>query len=163
MKFFSSVVAILLLAGCTKSDAPVNFNCKVNGSYMQGTGVTYYTNPPTFQLAMTGPNNQIVSINFYNIDSTAGIRSQLPPGTYTMSTNPLPPFVASATYSSLGVNSYNTGSNSTFGGSVTITNNTGVGGVMSGTFSFTGLNSNSPYDTVRITNGSFTNVKVGID
>ena len=161
IKFCLSVVVILLLAGCTKTNAPVNFNCKVNGTYMQGTGVTYYTNPPVFQLVMTGPNNQIVTVNWNNIDSVGGIRTQMGPGTYTMSTSPLPPFIASASYASFGINNYITGSGSAFGGSVTITNNTGLGGLMSGTFSFTALNTNAPYDTVYVTAGSFTNVRVG--
>jgi hypothetical protein len=159
-KTFTPVIAILLLCGCTKSSAPINFNCLVNGSYLQGTGVTYYTDPPTFQFTMNGTNTQAVTLFWYNIDSAAGIHTQIPAKTYAIPSNTLPPFTVSGSYTSqFGAATYNTGSGQ--GGSITVTSNTGVGGTMSGTFYFNAINTNSPYDTIHITNGTFTNIRVG--
>jgi hypothetical protein len=164
IKFLITIAAIALLGGCTKVDAPINFNCKVNGNYISGTAVTYYTSPPTFQVTMTGPNNQAITLSWFNIDSSTWIGSHITPRTYTMSTSPLPPFTCSGTYiSQYGTSTYATGSGSTFGGTITVTSNGGLGGLLSGTFSFTAQNESSPYDTVYITSGSFTNVRVGVE
>jgi len=161
------VASILLMAGCSKDSGPVNFNCKVNGSYISGTAVTYYytTSPPTFQIVLTGPGSQAATIIWYggtytSLDSVNGIKG-LTAHSYTMPANPLPPFAVAALFTSgYGANSYSTGEGTGTSGTVTITNNTGAGGVISGTFSFNALNSNYPYDTIHITDGSFTNVGI---
>jgi hypothetical protein len=151
------ISAILLLAACNKSVGPTNFTCHVNGSVFQGTASTLF-NPTTgtFQVIMNGANNEAVALNWYYIDSLSGTKT-LTDRTYNIPT--LPPctlegaFAApygSGTYSTCGTN---------LGGSVTITNNTGPGGEMSGTFSFHARNT-SYYDTVFVSQGSFTNVPI---
>ena len=167
--FLICITAIMLLGGCSKNNTVVNFSCNVAERYstgnaanpINGNAVTYYnTAASTFQITMTGPNNQAVTIVWYNINSVASI-SNITAKTYNMPANPLPPFSVAGTYASqFSTTTYNTGTGRNLGGTLIVTSNTGGGGLISGTFAFNGLNYNNAYDTAYITNGIFTNVPV---
>jgi hypothetical protein len=159
---FSTLLMILLLGGCSKNNNAVNFACLVSGTSVSGNAITFYNPasiPSTFQVTMNGPSNSSVTIVWYNISSIAAV-SHLT-GTYTMPSHPLPPLVAGATYvSQYGYSQYNTGVGNNLSGSVTITKNTGPGGVISGTFYFNALNGNNTADTAHVTQGTFADVPV---
>jgi hypothetical protein len=166
--FLVTIIAIILLGGCKKSAGPTNFSFysagAINNNYyapvlVEGNASFQYQNtiaPPYIQLTMTGPGNQTAAISWYNIDSLAA-EGQLTPGTYSIPAHTNYPPTVSAVYNApYGAATYLNGAGT--GGTVTITKNTGHGGVMSGSFSFTALNQSFPYDTVYITQGNFSNV-----
>lgn len=173
--FFVALIVILFLFSCNKNNTAINFQCYVADTYLNnntptlanGAASTTYNAasvPPYFQLNMSGANNQSVSIIWYNIDSIAAVRSIIP-RTYTIPAFPLPPLTVEAVYTSAfsapsGTSTYYSQGARNLGGFVTITQNTGPGGFISGTYVFNAINQSAPYDTVYITNGSFTNVPV---
>lgn len=165
ISFFTLLVALMILAGCKKASGPVNFVCTVDGtSKLQGTAVTFYNSTVgTFQVIMNGPNGESTALNWYGIDSIQGEKS-ISARTYTIPAIALPPLTLTGTFSSPNtgpVYVYTTGNGNNLGGTITITQNTGPGGLISGTYSFNAINTTSgAYDTVYITQGSFTNVAV---
>ena len=166
--FLVTIIAIMILGGCKKSSGPVNFSCDIagiinNNNYTPvavtgNANIAYFNTiyPPYIQLTMTGSGNQTVAISWYNIDSLGAI-GQLAQTTYTIPAHTNYPPTISAVYNApYGTATYQNGFGT--GGTVTITKNTGHGGVMSGNYSFSALNQSAPYDTIYITNGTFTNV-----
>ncbi len=164
MSFFC-VAMVLLLFGCKKESAPENFSCTLTGNLttpatLTGNASTSFAGSK-FLITMSGPYSAVISIAWYNIDSPGAERG-ITSRAYTISADTLSAPVASASYApqnpSYGGVFYNTGAGT--GGTVTITGNTGPGGVISGTYSFTALNPYYPFDTVYLSNGAFTNVPV---
>jgi hypothetical protein len=173
MKYLFGIAAVLLLAEC-KKQAPINFNCDISGTYTSATSVignasTSYvpiSGQPGYalQISMSGPSSSSINLYWYNLDSV-NAEKNITAGVYTIanySSGLVAPFSVGAVYAPPGSNisqiAYPTGNGS--GGTIRITGNTGPGGTISGTFSFTGINSGNPYDTLRVTNGTFTNVPV---
>jgi hypothetical protein len=173
MKCLFCIATVLLLADC-KKQAPVNFNCHISGTTTSatsviGNAVTSYdaimSQPgAAFEITMYGPSSSVVNLIWYNLDSV-NAEKFITPVTYNMpvrSAGLLAPLSVSGAYAPPGSNisgvAYITGAGS--GGSITVTGNTGPGGTISGTFSFTGINAYNPYDTIRVTDGAFTNVPV---
>jgi Family of unknown function (DUF6252) len=160
LKFILTVLSIMLLNSCNKNNTVVNFNCTVNGTAVNGNGVTYYNSAQsTFQITMTGAYNQAVTLVWYNIGSIGSVNN-ITARSYTLPANALPPFSISGTYASMYGALYNSGQGNNLGGNVTITSNSGPGGTISGTFYFNGLNQSNRYDTVHIASGTFTNIPV---
>ena len=163
IKLFATIITIMLLGGCSKNNTVINFNCLVNGTSVNGNAVTFYNNTagtPTFQVTMSGPNISAVTIVWYNINTLAD-EANITDRSYTMPANPMPPLTVSGSYAGqLSSAIYNTGTGNKLDGNVTVTKNTGPGGVISGTFYFNGLNSVNSLDTVHITQGTFTSVPV---
>lgn len=148
----------MLLNSCSKNNKVINFNCTVNGSAINGNAVTYYnSSQSSFQITMTGPYNQAVTLVWYNIGSIASVNS-ITARSYTL--NALPPFSQAGIYASMYGAIYTTSTGNNLGGNVTITSNTGPGGTISGTYYFNALNQSNNYDTVHIASGTFTNVPV---
>jgi len=173
LTYFFCIAAVLLLAAC-KKPAQINFNCNLSGNLTTstaiiGNAVTSFdaiaSQPePTFEINMNGPGGSSVNLIWYNLDSV-NAEKNITDRTYTMpnrSAGLLAPFSVGAVYVPAGGNvsgvAYSTGSGS--GGTITITGNSGPGGTISGGFSFTAINPYYPFDTVRVTNGTFTNVPV---
>jgi hypothetical protein len=173
-KYFIYIVALALLLTECKKQAPINFNCDISGTTTAATSVignatTSYdliTGQPgyAFQISMSGPSSSFINLYWYNLDSV-NAEKFITAKTYTIpnySAGLVAPFSVGAVYAPQGSNvtqvAYTTGGGS--GGTVTVTGNSGPGGTISGTFSFVGINTNNPYDTVRVTNGTFTNVPV---
>lgn len=167
------IAAVMLLTRCKKDNAPINFNCTLSGNLttattVQGNASTSYdliTGQPGYalQIAMSGPSSSFINLYWYNLDSI-NAEKNITAKTYTIpnySAGLVAPFSVGAVYAPQGSNvnqdAYTTGSGS--GGTITVTGNTGPGGTISGTFSFTAINAYAPYDTVRA-NGTFTNVPV---
>lgn len=173
-----SALVIALLCGCKKDNLPVNFSYTIAGNGLngnvatqnQGNAQTQYisiasTSQPYFQINLNGPNNQSVFIAWYQApysdSSAASLINKIGTKTFNLPSFPLTPFIISAGYNSpYGLTQYFTGNGTNTGGSVTITKNTGPGGVMSGTFYFNALNTSYPLDTVYVTQGTFTNVPI---
>ena len=152
---------LLFITACKKSSGPVNFSCTVNGSVVKGTATTGYNlGAGEFQIAMSGPNNEGIALDWYNIDSLGGARYIT--GTYTIPAIMLPPpTLVGNVIAPYGGSTYSTGAGRNLGGTITITSNTGPGGTISGTFSFNALNTNQySYDTAYVTNGVFNNVGI---
>jgi hypothetical protein len=167
-RFLITIFVVILLGGCKKSSGPVNFSCYIAGTYLNSNTPTlvngnasaaYYNSvyPPYLQLTMTGIGNQTVAISWYNIDSVGAIVSQLTPKTYTIPAHTNYPPTVSAVYNAqYGTATYLNGNGA--GGTVTITSNTGT--TLSGNYSFSVLNQTIPFDTVYVTQGTFTNVPI---
>ena len=175
----ASALVIALLCGCKKDNLPVNYSYYIAGnglngdvaSQIQGNAQTHYisiasTSTPYFQITLLGPGNQSVFIDWYQApysdSSAASLINKIGTRTFSIPAHPLPPFIIAAGYSSAyGLSNYVTGTGTNTGGSVTITKNTGPGGVMSGTFYFNAVNTSSyPYDSVYVTQGTFTDVPI---
>jgi hypothetical protein len=170
-----TILLTTLLGGCSKDKTPVNFSCLIAGTainsnkpgLLNGYAVGSFNTsnyPPYFQLTMNGSYGQAVSVIWYGIDSPVDA-GHITPKAYTLPAYAQPPLTIAAAYqssatSAIGQSSYYTGVGRNLGGTVTVTNNTGAGGVISGTFSFNALNQSYPYDTVYVTSGTFTNVAV---
>ena len=161
MRYISlTVIAIiLLLCGCKKTNTAYNFSYRVNGTVTQGTGVTYYDNTNSvFYINLNGVAGQQASLVWNYMPSISSINN-LTTTTYSIAAHQLPPNYESASYSPpYSAAYYSTGGG--VGGTITLTKNTGAGGLMSGTFSYTAINGSSPYDTVYITQGTFTDVPI---
>lgn len=173
-----TALAIVLLCGCKKENLPVNYSYYIAGNglngdvatQIQGNAQTQYvsiasTTQPYFQITMNGPGNQSVFIAWYQAhysdSSAASLINKIGTRTFTLPAFPLTPFIISAGYTGIyGQTQYFTGNGTNTGGTVTITKNTGPGGVMSGTFSFNALNTSYPLDTVYVMSGTFTNVPI---
>jgi hypothetical protein len=173
LKCLFCIATVLLLTDC-KKQAPINFNCDISGTYISATSVignagtsfnSISTQPlPAFEITMNGPGSSLITLFWYNLDSV-NAEKNITAKTYTIpkfSSGLVAPFSVSALYAPPGSNisqvAYTTGSGS--GGTITVTGNTGPGGSISGTFSFTGINASNPNDSVQVTNGTFTNVPV---
>jgi|GEM_PF-3629841 len=157
------ILALIFVSGCKKTSLPQNFTCRVStstsSSVMTGNAKTLYDGSQ-FQVLMTGPNGESAALTWGQINSAstiAGINH-----TYTIPANALPPFTLTGSFAApYGSSTYTSGAGNNLGGTVTITQNTGLGGVISGTFSFNAINTSSYLtDTVYITQGTFTNVPV---
>jgi hypothetical protein len=151
-------MVVALLTGCSKSPA-TNFSCLINGATFTGSGVTTINttaSTPTFNVVMIGVNYVTVTLTWYNIDS-AGAERTIVPKTYPIPVYQLPPFTVSASVVNASGVTYSTTNTS---GSITVTSNTGPGGVISGTFSFDAINPNNSSDSIVITQGIFTKVPV---
>ena len=171
IKYLFLIAAIMLLTRCKKDTAPINFNCDLSGNLTSATSISgnaatsfdVISGQPGagFEITMHGPNNSVLNLVWYNLDSV-NAENNITARTYTMpnrSAGLLAPFSVSGEYASnLTGATYITGIGS--GGTITVTGNTGPGGIISGTFSFTGINPYYPYDTMRVTNGVFTKVQV---
>ena len=160
-QFFIAAIMLILLAGCKKSNLPVNYTCLINGSTVTGNAFTEF-NPggANFIIQMSGANNSYIDLTWFDIDSVNAEKAIIPK-TYTMPNYQLPPYTLVASY--ISQYQYGNYNNASGGGSITITSNTGPGGVISGTFNFKAYNTNPPYDSVVVTQGSFTNVPVASD
>ena len=163
---FAIAIVIILLCGCKKENLPVNYSYTIAGNALNsdvaskivGNAQTTYvsiasTSQPYFQLNLNGPSNQSVFIAWYQApysdSSAASLINKI--GTRTFS-------LPAAAY---GLSQYFTGNGNNTGGTVTITKNTGPGGVMSGTFYFNAVAApNYPYDSVYVTQGTFTDVPI---
>lgn len=156
LKTLPLLLLALLPGACKKNNTVVNYSYTVNGSTITGNAVASYDPlAANFEILMNGPNNSYVALVWFGIDSQAAIHT-IVPKTYVMPHYALPPYNLLATFESqYQANQY---VNSFGGGSITITTNTGPGGLISGTFNFIAFNSNTSYDSVVVTNGSFTNV-----
>ncbi len=109
------------------------------------------------QINLLGPNSSAVTITWYSIDSIGAIRNIVAKN-YPIPAYQLPPFsIATAFVTNSGGVIYSTTHTS---GNVTVTNNTGPGGVISGTFSFDAINTADASDSVVITGGTFTNLAI---
>ena len=171
IKYFFLIAAVMLLTRCKKEPAPINFNCDLSGNLtsatsISGNAVTSFdviSGQPGagFEITMHGPSSTVLNLVWYNHDSV-NAENNITSRTYTMpnrSAGLLAPFSVSGQYASnISGATYITGIGS--GGTITVSGNTGPGGTISGTFSFTGINPYYPYDTLRITNGTFTKVPV---
>ena len=171
IKYLFLIAAVMLLTRCKKDTAPINYNCDISGNYtsaasISGNAVTSFDaiqgQPGAgFEITMHGPTNTVLNLVWYNLDSVSA-ENNITARTYTMpnrSAGLLAPFSVSGQYTSnITGATYITGIGS--GGTITVTSNTGPGGTISGTFSFTGINAYPPYDTLRVTNGTFTKVAV---
>ena len=171
IRYLFCIVAVMLLTRCKKDSAPINFNCDIGGnltsaSSISGNAVTSFDaiqGQPgaAFEITMYGPSRTVLNLVWNNLDSV-NAEKNITARTYPMpnrSAGLLAPFSVSGQYASnLTGTTYITGVGS--GGSITVTGNTGPGGTISGTFSFTGINPYYPYDTIRVTNGVFTDLKV---
>ena len=161
MRYISLIVTafVLLLGGCKKTNTTYNYTYRVDGNVAQGTGSTYYDNTNSiFQINLNGTGGQQVALIWNYMPSISSINN-LTTTTYPIAAHPLPPSYQSGTFSPAYSSAYYT-TGGGVGGTITLTKNTGAGGLMSGTFSFTAINGSSPYDTVYITQGTFTDVPV---
>ncbi len=175
----ATAIIIILLCGCKKENLPVNYSYTIAGNALNsdvaskivGNAQTTYvsiasTSQPYFQLNLNGPSNQSVFIAWYQApysdSSAASLINKIGTRTFSLPAYPLTPFIISAGYTAAyGLSQYFTGNGNNTGGTVTITKNTGPGGVMSGTFYFNAVAApNYPYDSVYVTQGTFTDVPI---
>jgi hypothetical protein len=163
----ASVVSMMMICGCKKNN-PANYSCMINSPVLTTNVPTlingfanavYNTTTGAFQVIMPGINSQSVVLTWFNIDSVGGVKS-INGRSYYTNYQYSTPAVTGSYISQFNSGTYTTNVPLLHTGTITVVNNTGVGGSISGTFFFSAENSSYPYDTVNVSQGVFTNLPI---